>query len=100
MLIRIVRMTFKPNKIQDFNLLFEEVQHKIQKFPGCNHVELCADANESNVFYTFSKWDNKEALEIYRTSDFFADTWTRTKALFNGKPEAYSLLSTNELINK
>lgn len=93
MLIRIVRMTFKPNKIVDFKLLFEEVQPKIQNFPGCNHVELCADTNDPNVFYTYSKWDDEAALEAYRTSDFFDDTWAKTKSLFGGKPEAYSLMS-------
>ncbi|MCP4460350.1 MAG: antibiotic biosynthesis monooxygenase [Cytophagales bacterium] len=95
MLIRIVRMTFDQSKVEEFKLLFDEVQTKIQNFPGCQHVELCADVSDSSVFYTFSKWDSEEALEAYRTSDFFDDTWVRTKVLFDGKAEAYSLLSKN-----
>ena len=93
MLFRIVRMTFNPQKVSDFKSLFKKVQPKIQNFPGCQHVELCKDATESNVFYTFSKWDNEQALEAYRTSRLFEDTWMKTKALFEGKPMAYSLLT-------
>lgn len=93
MLIRIVRMTFKSNKVQEFKLLFEEVKPKIQNFPGCLHVELCSDPNDENVFSTFSKWADEEALEAYRSSSLFVETWKRTKVLFDGKAEAYSLLS-------
>ncbi len=88
-------MTFEPQKIEEFKRLFEEVQPKIQNFPGCHHVELCADAKNLNVFYTFSKWHDENALESYRTSDFFENTWKRTKILFDGKAEAYSLLTSN-----
>jgi quinol monooxygenase YgiN len=86
-------MVFDPKKVRDFKLLFEEVHPKILAFEGCKHVELCADANEANVYYTFSKWEDEQALENYRSSEFFEDTWSRTKVLFGGKPEAFSLLS-------
>ena len=92
MLIRIVRMEFAPDKVDDIKKLFEEVKVKIAGFPGCYHVELCADATFPNVFYTYSKWQNEAALNAYRSSAFFDDTWTRTKALFSGRPLAYSML--------
>jgi quinol monooxygenase YgiN len=95
MLIRIVRMEFEPSKVADFKELFEEVKGKIAAFPGCHHVELRVDATLSNVYYTFSKWENEDALEAYRISGLFTATWIRTKALFNGKPLAYSLAEVN-----
>jgi quinol monooxygenase YgiN len=95
MLIRIVRMEFEPSKVADFKELFEEVKGKIITFPGCHHVELRKDASLSNVFYTFSKWENEGALEAYRISELFTATWIRTKALFNGKPLAYSLIKAD-----
>lgn len=95
MLIRIVRMEFDPAKVEDFKILFEEVKGKIAGFPGCHHVELRVDASLDNVFYTFSKWENEEALEAYRVSDLFVETWKRTKILFNGKPLAYSLMTVD-----
>ena len=101
MLIRIVRMTFNPEKIQDFKSLFDEVKPRIQNSPRCIHVEhyVLIRQNQmcfiliANVFYTYSKWKDEEALEAYRTSDFFEATWKRTKVLFEEKTEAYSLLS-------
>ena len=62
-------MTFDPQKIDDFKSLFDGVKPKIENFPGCHHVELCADASEINVFYTYSKWESEDALEAYRTSE-------------------------------
>ena len=95
MLIRIVRMEFDPAKVNDFKILFDAVKGKIAGFPGCQHVELRIDASSSNVFYTFSKWENEDALEAYRVSELFTETWKRTKVLFNGKPLAYSLLDVD-----
>jgi len=93
MLLRVVRMTFNPQKVSNFKSLFDEVKPKIQNFPGCRHVELCSDATNPYVFYTFSKWEDERSLEAYRTSDLFQHTWTRTKVLFDDKPLAFSLLS-------
>ena len=92
MLKRIVRMEFQSDKVGEFLALFESVRNKIETFPGCNHLELCKDAKLDHVYYTFSRWEDEEALEKYRQSDFFADTWAKTKVLFGGKPVAYSLL--------
>ena len=92
MLIRIVRMEFDPLRVNDFKLLFEEVKSKIADFPGCHHVELRMDASQPNIFYTLSRWENEEALESYRTSPLFTETWALTKVLFKGKPLAYSLV--------
>ncbi|GAB4235939.1 MAG: hypothetical protein Tsb0034_10340 [Ekhidna sp.] len=92
MLIRIVRMEFQPEKVEAFLALFEEVKDKIAAFPGCHHVELCEDAQQTHVYYTFSKWEGENDLEKYRHSDLFKGTWEKTKALFGGKPLAYSLM--------
>ncbi|MFK7954114.1 MAG: putative quinol monooxygenase [Ekhidna sp.] len=93
MLIRVVRMEFDPKKVNDFLELFEVVKGKIISSEGCVHLELCKDAKLDNVYYTFSKWESESDLNNYRHSDFFDDTWTKTKALFGGKPLAYSLIT-------
>ena len=91
MLIRIVRMDFVPEKVDDFLALFGTVERKIANFPGCNHLELCKDAKLDHVYYTLSKWASEDDLENYRQSELFATTWAKTKVLFGGKPHAYSL---------
>jgi heme-degrading monooxygenase HmoA len=48
------------------------------------------------VLFTFSIWDSEAALENYRQSDLFRDTWAKTKALFAEKAEAWSMVMMND----
>lgn len=84
-------MTFKEGNTIAFQELFEIVKDKIVKFEGCRSVKLLRDINNPCIFFTYSKWDNETALNNYRKSAFFDDTWTKTKALFSDKPEAWSV---------
>jgi len=91
-LIRIVKMHFQADKVADFLQVFERVQHKIQNFEGCLHLSLYQEANQPEIIFTYSIWTNEKALNQYRHSDFFQATWKQTKALFAGKPAAWSLV--------
>lgn len=94
MIKRIVKMEFKPEKVEDFKKIFETNWHLIAGFEGCKHVELLQDRMHPNVFFTFSLWEAESNLEAYRNSDLFNKVWSQTKVLFNNKPEAWS---TNQL---
>jgi heme-degrading monooxygenase HmoA len=85
-------MEFDPSKTDDFEEIFYGSQPKIEQFDGCHKVELYKDSKLPNVYYTHSLWDDEDALDKYRHSDFFAGTWSKTKKLFSGKPMAFSLL--------
>ncbi|GAA0871973.1 antibiotic biosynthesis monooxygenase [Gangjinia marincola] len=91
MLVRIVKMTFQKDKINNFEALFDEVKHKIRNSPGCRLLELYQDQNNPQVFFTYSYWVAEEDLENYRHSPLFNEVWTKTKAMFAGKPEAWSV---------
>ena len=91
MINRIVRMSFHPEKIEDFLQVFNNSKEHIAAFSGCNSLSLMRDASYENVFYTYSLWDSIDALENYRLSDLFKTTWAKTKILFNEKPMAFSL---------
>lgn len=91
MLTRIVKMTFKEEKTPVFLNVFDEVKHKISSFEGCQHLNLYQDKKDKRIFFTYSIWDNEEALNRYRYSEFFQNTWAKTKILFDDKPEAWSL---------
>ncbi|GAB3174345.1 putative quinol monooxygenase [Telluribacter humicola] len=97
MLIRIVRMTFQPDKTEEFRLIFENSKHKIRARPGCQYLELWQDLHQPYVFVTHSHWESEEALNSYRDSDLFKDTWSRTKALFADKPQAFSVVSVEKV---
>ncbi len=90
-IIRIVRLSFRSEKVDDFLQIYENSKNKIRSFKGCTHLELMRDTTYYNVFYTYSKWDSAEALELYRQSAIFKDTWAKTKLLFDNKPAAFSL---------
>jgi autoinducer 2-degrading protein len=85
-------MSFEPEKVTDFLLLFNEVKNKIANSEGCEGLTLLRDSAEPNVLFTYSYWNNEASLNKYRFSPLFNDTWARTKALFNDKPMAWSLL--------
>lgn len=91
MFIRIVKMTFKEENCEDFLNMFDSVKNKIRAFGGCNHLELLRDKNNPTIFMTYSYWESDEALENYRTSTLFRETWAVTKTYFDAKPEAWSV---------
>jgi len=91
MLIRIVKMDFKSDKIVDFLELFNCHKTKIRAFAGCQFLELYQDKNNPNIFFTYSFWEDEQALKNYRNSKLFFQVWSQTKLLFNNKPEAWSV---------
>ncbi len=89
-LIRIVRLTFAPTKVDEFKHLFTEVSNKVRAVDGCLHLELLQDAAFDNILSTYSIWQNEEKLNVYRKSKLFKSSWSRAKPLFAAPPEAFS----------
>lgn len=92
MIIRVVKMVFIDDEVENFVALFDHKKETIRSFEGCSHVELWADQERPGLMFTYSHWDSPEALENYRNSDFFRSTWKATKAMFAEKAEAWSLI--------
>ena len=92
MIKRIVKLTFQEDKIDEFLSIFENSKFLIRSFPGCQHVELLRAKRQPAVFFTFSIWDSEEALEHYRHSKLFGQTWAKTKALFADRPQAWTVV--------
>lgn len=98
MIIRIVKMTFDPQKVNDFIKVFDESKERIRNFEGCSHLRLLNDINSANIFFTYSYWESEAHLDAYRHSELFQTTWTRTKILFAAKAEAWSVQAVRELL--
>lgn len=98
MLIRIVKMTFKPGEVNAFLDIFEATKAKIRDFEGCEHLELLEDIKDKHSFSTYSHWQNETALNAYRNSHLFDGVWARTKVLFAEKPIAFSLKKHTEVL--
>lgn len=96
-MIRIVKMTFQPEKVDEFLFNFNESKTLIRAFEGVQHLELLRDKNNFNIFFTYSIWQSENHLENYRNSDLFKGVWAKTKPLFSSKPEAWSVDSIEKL---
>jgi quinol monooxygenase YgiN len=90
MIIRIVKMEFKPEALGDFAAIFEESREKIRQFEGCHFLELLRDVENESVLTTYSIWESEADLENYRQSALFQMTWAQVKPLFAAKPVANS----------
>lgn len=91
MLVRIVKMTFEENKIQDFLANFNVVKEHIIRFEGCELLELYQDRKNACVYFTYSYWKSESDLDNYRNSAFFKEVWAKTRAMFSEKPVAWSV---------
>ena len=91
MIIRVVKMTFLEERVNDFLSNFEKHKQQIRSFEGCRRLELLQQAGRPDVFFTYSWWDSESALENYRHSQLFGEVWSFTKSLFADRPEAWSL---------
>ncbi len=91
MIIRIVKMTFIPEKVNEFLDIFNLSKELIRHFEGCSHLELLNDINSDVIFFTYSYWENEQALNTYRNSELFMSVWSKTKILFAAKTEAWSV---------
>lgn len=90
-MLRIVKMIFREQEINTFQLHFEKVGDQILQMDGCNGLSLLQDRRDKRIFFTYSKWDGPEALEAYRQSELFKQTWSKVKPLFAEKAEAWSV---------
>ncbi len=91
MIVRIVKMTFREDEVDNFLALFDDRKKLIRTFDGCQHLELWQETGRNNVFFTYSFWDSEQHLDHYRFSELFKDTWAHTKALFADRPQAWSV---------
>lgn len=92
MIVRIVQMTFREEAVNDFVAMFDGRKDRIRHFEGCSHLELWQDSAKPNVFFTYSIWNSQEALDHYRFSEFFKETWGLTRTLFADMPQAWSVV--------
>lgn len=90
-------MTFRPAETDNFSNIFKNSKDKIRNFPGCHYLSLLRNHQDPRIFFTYSIWEDQEALNNYRKSELFGITWKATKALFEEAPEAWSVDRIQEL---
>ena len=96
MILRIVKMNVNSSHVDDFASVFQSVKPRILTQEGCLSVRLFHDAESPNVIFTVSRWTSVEALDAYRSTSFFQDTWMKVKVFFDGPTQVWSLLEFEE----
>lgn len=91
MIVRIVKMVFRPDRVNSFLTVFEANKERIATFDGCKHLELWKETGNDNVYFTYSHWDSEAALNKYRFSELFKSVWGQTKIHFLEKAQAWSV---------
>ena len=97
MLIRIVKLTIREETISSFEQIFAERKEYIRNHKGCTLLELYRDKADPRVFFTYSHWDSDADLQAYRDSEFFKNVWSKTRQLFDEKPQAWSVQKIESL---
>lgn len=90
-MIRIVKLSFKPEHREDFIRFLDIHKDKIRHFPGCKGLVLLNDIMDRDIFFTYSHWNSGDDLENYRSSELFTGVWAVVKPWFREKPEAWSV---------
>jgi (4S)-4-hydroxy-5-phosphonooxypentane-2,3-dione isomerase len=98
MIVRIVKMTFIPERTEEFLQFFEDYKNKIRNFPGCHYLLILRDKNHPHIVFSYSHWNREEDLDNYRHSDLFKKVWPKTKELFLAAPEAWTTEILHDLI--
>ena len=91
MIKRIVKMSFKEDKIERFLQIFDASYLLIKAMKGCRYVELLQCPDTPHLMFTISIWDSEDDLNEYRTSELFQKTWSDTKILFSEKAQAWTI---------
>lgn len=92
MIVRIVKMTFQEDKIEEVKGFLSRVKEKIQLSPGCIQLDILQDSRDRRIFFSHSRWRSENDLTVYRNSDFFKETWSTARKWFSEKPQAWSLM--------
>lgn len=91
MITRIVKLHLDKQGSILLQEIFETNKLLIKGMRGCHEVQLLADHENPNLFFTISKWDSINDLERYRNSDLFKSIWPKLKVHFTEPPCAWSL---------
>lgn len=90
MIVRLVRMKIKSEKLDEFKRVYEEACNRIRGFSGCTFLQLLQSIDDDSIVFTISHWRSTDDLETYRHSDLFRGVWKQVKPMFREKAWAQS----------
>lgn len=90
MIVRLVALKIQLDKVEEFKQFFGTIYDGIRAAQGCLSLRVVADLEGLGEFFTVSEWESAAALEAYKNTAFFRETWPRVKTFLRDKPWAQS----------
>ncbi len=90
MIVRLVRLKFKPEHVDTFLEFYERSRETIRHQEGCLALSLLQETGDPTAFATWSTWRSSRDLQLYRRSEFFRGFWPVVKGLLSEPATAVS----------
>lgn len=90
MIVRLVKLYFRKEEIENAKMVFAGISEKVRAQPGCSFLEINQTLHKPHIFFTHSHWISEEDLNNYRHSEYFKEVWGSLKPLFGQPAEAWS----------
>ena len=90
MIVRLVRLKFAPENVEEFLEFYARSEPAIRAQEGCLALSLLRETGDPGSFATWSTWQSGRDLQRYRRSEFFRGFWPTVKALLREPAEAAS----------
>ena len=63
MILRIVKMRFRPEETESFMAFFEKIKPAIESMPGLKELKICRNADNKDEVFTLSTWMKRRRLK-------------------------------------
>ena len=92
---RIVKLILLEGEEENFLNIYRTRNPSLKNVKGCQSTCVLKSITSDQEFFTLSVWDSVQALEDYRNSEYFKETWSLVKQLLGGKTQVWNLDEIN-----
>ncbi len=90
MILRVVKMKVEQHKQDAFCLFMKNLYDEKLRLQGCLHFDYFKNKN-SNVYYSYTIWENVKYLKEYKKSDLFKEVVHTLRDLCVEEPQAWTI---------
>ncbi len=85
LLLRIITVKLKPDKIKDFRMIYQtEIIPVFKQTTGCRYASFSENVLEKNEVMCLTIWDSKKAIDVFESTDAFRRMMKRIEHTFSG----------------
>lgn len=91
MILRVVKMKVDERKLEAYRLFMDNLHEEKLRMPGCLHFDFFNEKKNSNIFYSYTIWENVKFLKEYKKSDLFKEVIQTLRSLCSEEPQAWTI---------